>query len=547
MLCFELRFPARRYHATPWSTHVNEGQVEWPPSPWRITRALMAVGFTRLGWESPPESAIRLFAKMAESPPHYALPATSLGHSRHYMPTNETSTKVINETKYVFDKPTKVVDAFAYVGEEPLYILYEGEFEEDERALAKALIERLPYLGRAESWVIGALVDDVQGIEFNCTPLDDDELFSNLDRIELLAPEHPARFERWREQEIAEASLRALEELRQKAEEQGKKPPAKLQKKDVNKIEAPYPASWFDALSWDTATLQKAGWNPPPGSVWLMYRSPDANRPRVDVRIATRGEARARVDTALFALSSDTSRSDLFPPMRDALRRMELIHRSLVSLSDPEKIGDGSPALSGKIDGEPMRGHQHAFMIPLTLGRREGRIDHVLVHARMGFDARARRALGLIRKTYAKDMPDLFVTLAGLGAREDFEELVPDVREAARWRSRTPFIPPRYLKRSGKNSLQGQIEAELEERGLQGLEEILVELEGGDYLPIDQYDREMRLTPRFRHHRRAREKDGVMTRPAFSLELRFKEPVRGPIALGYACHFGLGVFGPVER
>jgi CRISPR-associated protein Csb2 len=36
-----LRFPGGRYHATPWGHHVNEGQVEWPPSPWRLLRALM--------------------------------------------------------------------------------------------------------------------------------------------------------------------------------------------------------------------------------------------------------------------------------------------------------------------------------------------------------------------------------------------------------------------------------------------------------------------------------------------------------------------------
>ena len=35
-----LTFPWRRYHATPWCRHVNEGVVE--PSPWRLLRALHA-------------------------------------------------------------------------------------------------------------------------------------------------------------------------------------------------------------------------------------------------------------------------------------------------------------------------------------------------------------------------------------------------------------------------------------------------------------------------------------------------------------------------
>ena len=39
----KLTFPAGRYHATPWGRHVNEGVPEWPPSPWRLLRALVAV------------------------------------------------------------------------------------------------------------------------------------------------------------------------------------------------------------------------------------------------------------------------------------------------------------------------------------------------------------------------------------------------------------------------------------------------------------------------------------------------------------------------
>ena len=39
----KLTFPGGRYHATPWGRHVNEGVPEWPPSPWRLLRALVAV------------------------------------------------------------------------------------------------------------------------------------------------------------------------------------------------------------------------------------------------------------------------------------------------------------------------------------------------------------------------------------------------------------------------------------------------------------------------------------------------------------------------
>ena len=46
------------------------------------------------------------------------------------------------------------------------------------------------------------------------------------------------------------------------------------------------------------------------------------------------------------------------------------------------------------------------------------------------------------------------------------------------------------------------------------------------------------------HH--CRRKRGVVQPDTLGrlLELRFARPVRGPIALGFACHFGLGLFTP---
>ena len=65
----ELTFPGGRYHATPWGRHVNEGVAEWPPSPWRLLRALVAV------WKRTcPEPA----PKLPGSPdPRTARPATT--------------------------------------------------------------------------------------------------------------------------------------------------------------------------------------------------------------------------------------------------------------------------------------------------------------------------------------------------------------------------------------------------------------------------------------------------------------------------------------
>jgi CRISPR-associated protein Csb2 len=444
------------------------------------------------------------------------------------------------------EKPTKVIDAFAYVGEGTLGILFDGDFDEAERALAAALIERLPYLGRAESWVEGRVLSSFDLSTFDCVPLAEGESMSNVESLRLLALEETERYGRWRTASVEAALAAALREKRKVAEEKGKKPPAKLSKADEEKVQALYPASALEGLLWETSRVQgkRDGWSAPPGSRWVSYRLPSIRKPRVNVTLPSLHFTSERIDTALLALSADAERVDLYPPMRDAIRRMELLHQTLVSRSDPESRGEASPVFTGKIDGQRLRGHRHAFLIPLQLGRRQDRIDHVFVHAPGGFDAKARLALRTIRKTYAKGLPELFVTLSGIGTLSDFEEIVPDAQAARTWRSRTPFVPPRHLKRRGKNALRGQLEAELSERGVAGLVDVRIELDDGRFVSLDAFEEGMVLTHRFRHFRRERTHNASPTRHAFSLELHFDGAVRGPIALGYACHFGLGVFEP---
>ena len=531
MLCFELEFPAGRYHATPWGAHVNEGQVEWPPSPWRILRALLSVGYTRLWSGVVPEVGMRLFEKLARVLPSYELPSHTRGHSRHYMPTR--------------DNTTKVIDAFAYVGTKRLRIGYPGNFTDDERALARELVERVPYLGRAESWVVGRLLDASESPNFDCVPLAPGARIGPAERVDLLAPEAPEAFAAWRSRTLERAWQERLEQKVEEAARKGKKPPSSLTKADKEKVAASFPSSWIDAIGWDTATLQRHGWDMPPGARWVAYALPKASEAQLLASRSSRGNVEL-VDTALLALSPDTQRTNLFPPLRDAVRRMDMLHKSLVSLADPEKTGRSSAALSGKVDGTPLRGHRHAQLVPLALACRADRFDHVLVYAPMGFDDAAREALGTIRKTYAKDMPDLFVTLAGLGRREDFVRQVPDVRAERVWRSRTPFVPPRFLKPRGRNSLRGQIDQELAERGLGGLRDVKIELEDGRFVSLDAFEAGMRPTSRFRNVRLERGDQSPPARVTYSLELHFDQPVRGPIALGYGCHFGLGVFGPVS-
>src|SRR5437764_14155659 len=95
-----LTFPAGRFHATPWGHHVNEALPEWPPSPWRFLRALVAVWKRKLPHLTR-EIVEGVLSELAAKPPAFCLPPATLGHTRHYMPLNTTEesdrTKVFDD------------------------------------------------------------------------------------------------------------------------------------------------------------------------------------------------------------------------------------------------------------------------------------------------------------------------------------------------------------------------------------------------------------------------------------------------------------------
>jgi len=478
-------------------------------------RALIAVGFSRAGWKEVPDEARGLLAKLAASLPTAHLPPATASHTRHYMPPFAGNT-------------TKVFDTFAYVGDGILAFTWDIELEDEERRLLDLLLRATPYLGRAESWVEAARYEVIPPGLDECSPSDSCP-GPGLERIALLAPESPTVYAQWRATAVQREEGRSLAELVAKATAKAKAAPKSLGKKDASRIDKLFPSDIVEALLADTKTLQAQRWSQPPGTRWVAYWRP-VEALRAPASPPARSRSAQMPTMALLALASDTKRGQVLPSLADALWRLEALHDALVRLSTRDK-GTPSPVFSGKSDGRPLSGHQHATLIPLALDARTGRLDHVLVYAPMGFDGEARSALTRLTKTYAKDLPTIFVTLAGLGRRSDFVKLVPAARASRCFRSVTPFVPPRFVKQRGSNTLVEQVQAELERRGLRRADAVEVLPDGGR---------------RFRAFRKAR-RDAERAPPmrlGVALRLRFAEPVDGPIALGYASHFGLGTFEP---
>ena len=138
-----MTFPGGRYHATPWGKHVNEGVPEWPPSPWRLLRALVAV-WKRTRPDVPTETVKRILEALA-APPQFHLPKHRVAHTRHYMPW---------EKKGPQDR-TLIFDTFVSVGRgDPLYIRWaDAELSTNDTRLLGEILGNLTSLGRAEGWV----------------------------------------------------------------------------------------------------------------------------------------------------------------------------------------------------------------------------------------------------------------------------------------------------------------------------------------------------------------------------------------------------------
>jgi len=499
-----IRFTAGRYHATPWYRHVNEGAVEWPPSPWRLLRALLAVGFAKQHWpgaaEEIPSGARSLIEKLASVQPAFALPRGAVAHTRHYMPVVEGSNQ----------KTTKVLDAFLRLSDPntPLLVHWPVTLSDAETALLGELAAGLAYLGRAESWVTAQLAADATPDSTWSRPhVNGEAVPRGWEQTPVFAPIGADVYATWRAPELAKAREAA----------------GKLTAKKRAELEASYPVDLLACLCTDTATLQKAGWSQPPGSERVLYLRPaDAMEPGV-ARPRTKRSARPTVEAALLTLASDTRNGQLCPLMLRALPHMERLHDTAVRHTDGL-----CPALRGcDAARRPLQGHRHAHWLPLDLDG-DGRIEHVLVYAPMGLDAAAQQALCCIERTYGKHLPEIVVSLAGFGSLDAIRRqlrMVGELATATTWESRTPFVAPRHLKPTGPNSLSGQVQAECASRGLPAPVRV-------EALPHGRFLNFIRTRPG---------KAPPQTRP-FALRLTFAEPVSGPLCLGYASHFGLGLF-----
>lgn len=541
------RFPAGRYHATPFGHHVNEGVIEWPPSPWRLLRALISIGYTSGAWngDGPPDVARSLIESLASEPPHYRLPPAVGAHSRHYMPIG------VLDRKTKVERTTLVFDTWVQVEDRELVATWRGVMLNDaERSMLVDLTERLNYLGRSESWVEGRVMGAHEPVpEIDCFPEQPGKTPGRgWEQLVLLAPDSASAFKAWRAARLEDA-------LADLPLPEGRKPAKALLDKRA-KAQEPYPADLLACLQKDTTWLRAHGWNRPPGSRRVFYWRPSDAVSVGTPKLRTTIRFPSRVAAMLLSLTNASRNDHALPPVTRTLPQAELLHRALVGIAS--RKGAPPPELTGRdAHRHPLRGpHRHAHINPLDLDG-DGHLDHVFVWAPGGLGAESQAAVRAARMTFTKGgIEPLRLALAATGDLSNVVELsgaagqrlASLTRRATIWRSVTPFVPPRYVKAHGKNTLEGQVHAELRSRGFPEPATVLVlapEIRSrGDVARVNAAgERGAPTWNRFRHFKLARQHgpEPPIT-CGFAIRLAFAEPVQGPIAVGYGSHFGLGLF-----
>ena len=473
------------YHATPWGKHVNEGIPEWPPSPWRLLRAIIS-SWKNTKSELKDENIWPILQKLAGELPVFKLPDASVSHTRHYMPTSSKKTLIIN--------------TFVVTGNKPLYILWNNvTFSQQEIELLQSILKNLHYFGRAESWCTISISTEHHD-NYNCVPLEDQENVSDGELVRVLVPNQNVDFVDLSNPQLDEDNLKSI--------------------------------------SITTAVLQNKNYIDPPGGKWVQYIRPqncfeEKTYPKNNTSMLD------NITLVRYAVVGT-----IRPHIKDTLRVGDLARNACMSKYGKIKNGDTSTIFSGKDGkGKPLLNHTHAFYLS-TYETQHDEIDHFTIFAPSGFNKEELEALFCLKRLYRYNTTDVNLLFQGCGNKNIFSD-VPIFKKSCKWISATPLILTRHVHYKGKkndrriraNGPEEQIRNELMNRYGKEYSIKNIKIDGGQ-TNIDNTTTKPSDFFRWRKH------GSIGDGTTYKVELEFEEKVTGPITLGYASHFGLGMFVP---
>lgn len=395
MTTIRLVFPAGRYHGTPWGRHVNEGVTEWPPSPYRLLRALYDV-WQRKCFDLPEKEIREVLEALAATAPRFTLPDAVATHTRSYLSANAkdpTDKNLVFDSFLVFDRPHACYLSWPALGLSPA-----------NRVILNDLLSNLNFLGRSESWVQAELWQGPVVGRHLCEPAGEAERDGELVSVACAAPP---------------------------AEHKGK-------------------GSWLDALTFSTSNLLKERASSPPLLRNVRYvRSQGAILTDPVRRFVRRN---GNVQAVLLGLDAT-----VLPLVTTTLEVAEQIRTRLMG-AHKRRMGNDetriSTVFSGKTaSGERRLDHGHVYILPLESRHpaKQGRIDRVLIIGPLQpFDEDELDAIRGVRELYQRDgRPSVRCVVTWQGSLDSTVERKPETVLI----SATPFVPPHHW-RKGRDFLQ---------------------------------------------------------------------------------------------
>lgn len=495
----EVELTAGRYHAHAWGvSQYGIGEPEWPPSPWRLLRALAAAWFNFQQSSDDPQIRDALLESLGRSDrPTLVLPRAAFRELRFFQPVVKDG--VINHR-------SDHRDLFAVIQDARFWFVFDADLSDKQGNLLDRLLGRIRYFGRSESRAILRRVDGIpESTEkrrlFEVKPLETDGSSSSplpLIRQVLCPGVSPGNgsigfqaSDLW----SLDRSQNVVSVL-----------PKHLTDACLDKYRPlPNGSEWVDyALSADA----------------LVHELPRRRRPR-----PIRREVQVR--DIRFRLSRRTP-----IPIEYTVRVARAFRNEAVRVFN--RLGDRrhSIALTGCLEnGSPQPGHDHLYYLPQPSTRTD-LLEHLLVHVPIGHlspeELNALLSVERIRLRPDDAYPITIIAEAVLNS------VAIETSTSTRWRSLTPLVIPEHLQRDA--SLTDCVAQILAKSGI-----------SQDFVISGQPRRMIVSVHRYVLANHGRRRVTFSHRWGDEFQLEFDNPVAlSEPAFGKDAHFGLGQFMEVE-
>lgn len=452
------------YCGNPWDVAHIEGATDWPPSPWRLLRALQAGAFLAHLDEAEFGLLDTVSVALARVKPIYYLPQSAYFQSRTVRLDQNGKTTLYDNGKTVVSAELRFDSS-----DRTLWVQWSVDLTDDQQDVLDRVLRYCRYLGRREADALWLRQPDETMPPANTFPNPKGDRLCMAPGENFL-PEH-----------------------------------LRIQ-----------PA--------DNARAKRANVM---GASWSMYRIESKDKTFASPSIAVAAQ-RCRIHF----------RGHYKPHAKTLPWWTDKLHKSLAKL--------GTPAFTGT-----ELSHDHVFLVPGLLKDQIHWIDVV----------------GVV--PFTKTEVDYLLTISALygdgGLMPVLPELLLEEQPAGLvWETQTPFYLTRYpVTRRGRPRLIHGTRYQKDGPEHQALKYLLFlpQFQQLEDTSFAEYQGELCLFVQGEPFAVCsayawqgaykwpieREKGKLVSKQGFWLRLRFQQPVSGPLALGYACHFGLGNLKPVRE